>query len=655
MLAFLGWPAAAQGQAPTLPDAPVVSLTTIAQEVTASWTVADNGTTITGYVVQYRLARRLPNWINANHPDTSTSTTVTGLANNTEYKFRVLAQNAQGAGDWSDEVSVTTGELTLPDAPVVTLTTSGLQVTASWTVADNGTNITAYSVQYEDQTPPEDGGVPSWIDINHPDTSTSATVTGLNPNTEYHFRVLAWQDAGPHSGWSDEVSVTTGNLTWPEPPVVTLTPGNNQIAVSWTVDSNGTTITGYVVHYQAVGWNTWVPVPHSGTATSATITGLWNGIEYNVRVGAFGNTGPGGWSELVSAIPAPRAPDQPVITLTPGTLRIQVAWEEPESYGSPITGYTVQYREPDSQWVNDDHSGTETIRHITGLELHTEYEVRIRARSLVGVSEWSETKSTTTRVRLAPVLTAAFADASIADGATLTLDMADHFSGDELSYAVEVTTTNQRTGASKTGALNSVARNKVTGSWNGEVLALTGGSAALQDLTLTVTATGPAADTASDVFTLSLTDEPPPVQVPPPADPPPADPPPTAPPPADPPADPPPPAEPPAPAPATLIEAFAGLTLSDGQTSALDMADHFSGDGLTFVVEVTTTNQRSGQSKTGLLNDIARNKLSGSWSGSVLTFEGGHAGSQTLTVKITATDSQGGTASDEFTFTLDNG
>ncbi len=96
------------------------------------------------------------------------------------------------------------------------------------------------------------------------------------------------------------------------------------------------------------------------------------------------------------------------------------------------------------------------------------------------------------------------------------------------------------------------------------------------------------------------------------------------------------------------------LTLSDDQTHELDMADHFSGDGLTFTVEVTTTHQRTGQTKTGLLNEIARNKLSGSWDGSVLTLEGGHATSQTLTVKITATDSEGGTASDEFTFTLNN-
>ncbi len=84
------------------------------------------------------------------------------------------------------------------------------------------------------------------------------------------------------------------------------------------------------------------------------------------------------------------------------------------------------------------------------------------------------------------------------------------------------------------------------------------------------------------------------------------------------------------------------------------MASHFSGDGLTYEVMVTTTHQRTGAEKTGALNSVARNKVSGSWNGDVLTLTGGRAVSQTLTIKVTATDQYGGTASDEFTFTLDN-
>ncbi len=214
--------------------------------------------------------------------------------------------------------------------------------------------------------------------------------------------------------------------------------------------------------------------------------------------------------------------------------------------------------------------------------------------------------------------------------------MSDHFSGDDLTYPVEVTTTNQRTGQQKTGALNSVARNKVTGEWSGSVLTLTGGNATPQDMTLTITATGVDDATASDDFTLSLTSEPVPTPEP------------TATPTPEPTATPTP--EPQGP---VLTDEFDDLTMSDDETVDIDMTAHFSGEGLTYEVMVTTTHQRTGQERTGALNEIARNKVTGTWDGSVLTLTAGHASSQELTIEITASNGDG-EASGSFTFTLDN-
>ncbi len=104
----------------------------------------------------------------------------------------------------------------------------------------------------------------------------------------------------------------------------------------------------------------------------------------------------------------------------------------------------------------------------------------------------------------APVLLQPFADAELSDGETLALDMSTHFSGDNLAYHVEVTTTHQVTGEEKTGLLNQVARNKVTGAWSGTELILTGGPATPQDLTLKITATDSGGAAVSDSFTLSL-------------------------------------------------------------------------------------------------------------------------------------------------------
>ncbi len=108
----------------------------------------------------------------------------------------------------------------------------------------------------------------------------------------------------------------------------------------------------------------------------------------------------------------------------------------------------------------------------------------------------------------APVeLTKAFDDIELTEGMTKDLDMTAHFSGTNLTYEVVVTTTHQRTGKVRTAACNTVARNKVKCEWSGEVLTLTGGHAAAQDLTIGITASDGAGNSASDEFVMSLVDE----------------------------------------------------------------------------------------------------------------------------------------------------
>ncbi len=104
-----------------------------------------------------------------------------------------------------------------------------------------------------------------------------------------------------------------------------------------------------------------------------------------------------------------------------------------------------------------------------------------------------------------------------------------------------------------------------------------------------------------------------------------------------------------------LTDPFDDLTMAEDDTEALDMADHFSGEGLTYEVAVTTVHQGTGETRSSQLNEIARNKVTGAWNGSVLTLTAGHTVSQELTLTITATDNNGVAVSDEFTLTLDNG
>ena len=88
----------------------------------------------------------------------------------------------------------------------------------------------------------------------------------------------------------------------------------------------------------------------------------------------------------------------------------------------------------------------------------------------------------------APALTGVgFPDVHIAKGERLRIPLDPVFRGKDLAYSVKVFTTHQIRGTTKYAPLNTVGRNKVTGSIDANnVLTLTGGRAVPQTLTLTV-------------------------------------------------------------------------------------------------------------------------------------------------------------------------
>ena len=89
-------------------------------------------------------------------------------------------------------------------------------------------------------------------------------------------------------------------------PVLTLTPGDGEIAASWTAPA-GATPTGYDLEYRLSSDAGWSDAGHTGTDTTATIGSLTNDSEYSVRVRATTADGNGDWSETAMAAPAPDA------------------------------------------------------------------------------------------------------------------------------------------------------------------------------------------------------------------------------------------------------------------------------------------------------------------------------------------------------------
>ncbi len=176
-------------------------------QVTLSWDDPSD-TSITGY--EYRVGTTTsgtttwsPDWGDiSGSDDTTTSYTVTGLTNDTEYTFEVRAVNISGDGT---AASATATPIAPPAAPDnLTATAGNAQVELSWDDPSD-TSITGYEYRVGTTTSGTTTWSPDWGDISgSDDTTTSYTVTGLTNDTEYTFEVRAVNASGDGT----EASVT---------------------------------------------------------------------------------------------------------------------------------------------------------------------------------------------------------------------------------------------------------------------------------------------------------------------------------------------------------------------------------------------------------------------------------------------------------------
>ena len=182
-----------------VPSAPTgVSAVRRDSAVALSWTppAADNGSPISGYRITPYIGATAQSQVWTDYP--VTNLTVTGLTNGTAYRFRVAAINGAGTGpDSALSATVTPAPATAPGAPTaVSGTPRDSAVALTWTAPanDGGTSITSYRI-----TPYVGGTAQTAIATGS--AATSHTISGLNNDTAYTFRVSAINavGAGPQS------------------------------------------------------------------------------------------------------------------------------------------------------------------------------------------------------------------------------------------------------------------------------------------------------------------------------------------------------------------------------------------------------------------------------------------------------------------------
>ena len=129
---------------------------------------------------------------------------ITGLAANTTYHFRIVATNAAGTTAGADETFRTVVNCA-PGGPVPSITQSNVTGVMEFaarlnaTINPNGCP-TSYQFEYGKTTARGRRTPTVRVGSGTSPISASAAIGGLQPNTRYHFRLIAYSGSGKATG-----------------------------------------------------------------------------------------------------------------------------------------------------------------------------------------------------------------------------------------------------------------------------------------------------------------------------------------------------------------------------------------------------------------------------------------------------------------------
>ena len=218
---------------------------------------------------------------------TGVSKVIAGLAPNTTYHYRVVGVNVAGTTYGSDQTFTT-------DPVVATVTTAAATGIGSTGAALHGTvnaNNAGTTVTFE-YGPDTNYGATVTADqspvTGSTDTAVTSTISGLVPNTTYHYRVKGVNAAGTTNG--NDLTFTTDAA----PPVVTTTAatgiGSAAATLNGSINANNadTAVTfeyGLTASYGNTVTADQNPVTGSADmAVTRTISGLAPNTTYHYRV-----------------------------------------------------------------------------------------------------------------------------------------------------------------------------------------------------------------------------------------------------------------------------------------------------------------------------------------------------------------------------------
>lgn len=227
------------------------------------------------YTVDYSACSTFCSGVTTISGVTTTSTSITGLADGTQLYLRVKAVATDDSSDYSTTATATTAQLT---APTISSIGSGTTIlTPTW---NSTANAATYQLQYSTTST-----FTSTSTINNI-TTTSQAITGLLQGQRYYFKVFA-VNASRTSIASATVSGVT-SVDTPTTPSVTQSTPVGITTYSWNaVTCPANTFVNYQYRYSidysggyTSGWYS------SGASLSANYSTTSEGYQYTIQVQA---------------------------------------------------------------------------------------------------------------------------------------------------------------------------------------------------------------------------------------------------------------------------------------------------------------------------------------------------------------------------------
>ena len=370
--------------------------------LTIEWDAVDHAA---GYNIDYH------------HPDgavgqieeiTGTSATITGLAENSQYRIQVEAygKTPYASSEYSDELVVKTAvngvQLASPTVTTSNLTSSSVKLT--WGAIANRSSYTAGYRKV---------GTSAWTNTTGL-TATTVTFNNLSAATQYEYQVIA---VGNGETYLDSAA-TIGSFTT-SPETVTLSPPEDLAVSERTVDSISLTWSSVA---NATGYEV-VCMTHVGVIKSTqtvaslthTFTGLTAGTTYTFKAKALGDgqtyldsdycSTIEGKTQIKLATPTVSAFVRPSGSAKYSSLNVRLS-------GAIANATTYEYQlASDSNFTTDVQTKTSSTvtsgyplsGYFTGLTEGAKYYARARAKSSnedYATSNWSTVKNTTVTARL---------------------------------------------------------------------------------------------------------------------------------------------------------------------------------------------------------------------------------------------------------------